>query len=33
MRRIIAISIEKDEEIVKIKIYQINGYLNNKNNL
>ena len=33
MRRIIAISIEKDEKIVKIRNYQINGNLNNKNNL
>ena len=33
MRRIIAISIEKDEKIIKIRNYQINGNLNNKNNL
>ena len=33
MRRIIAISIEKDEKIVKIRNYQINGDLSNKNNL
>ena len=33
MRRIIAISIDKDEKIVKIRNYQINGNLSNKNNL
>ena len=33
MRRIIAISIENDEKIVKIRNYQINGNLNSKANL
>ena len=33
MRRIIAISIENDEKIVKIRNYQINGNLNNKASL
>ena len=33
MRRIIAISIEKDEKIIKIRNYQINGNLTSKANL
>ena len=33
MRRLIVISIENDEKVVKIRSYQINGDLMNKNNL
>ena len=33
MRRIICISIENDEKIIKIRNYQINGNLTDKNNL
>ena len=33
LRRIIAISIENDEKIIKIRNYQVNGDLSNKNSL